>query len=198
MLRKPTFLSTMSAALMMTGQVLANDGALYAEAPPEDASFVRFIGFEDSLTAEFAGRTFHLMPDEVSAYIPVSSASLEDVASGSFFTIVETGDGNPRVISEPGRDNRSKVFLFLVNGTETELDLRLADNSAPILENVPHNTSALRGVNPVSVSLGIFKSGTDTLLASFDVSLRRGQNISLIAGPDGYQLVENRFAAVAK
>ena len=59
-------------------------------------------------------------------------------------------------------------------------------------------SSGLRAVNPVAISFGVFQHGVDAPLATFDVSLRRGQNLTFLADQSGVRLVENRFGPVAK
>ena len=80
------------AAFSMTATTAhATDASLYAEAPPEDASFVRFAGFGGAESAEFAGKTFTLNPDEKLAYAPVSAAALTGIEPGAYFTVVQKG-----------------------------------------------------------------------------------------------------------
>lgn len=191
------FLLTAATSVFMAAQGYAQDTSLYAEAAPDDASFVRFVGFEAQANPQFAGKTFDLSTQDQNVYVPVSSAALKDVAQGSYVTVLNT-DPQPTIITEATRDVRSKVHLFLVNGTQTSLDLRLADNSAVVVDNVVQNTSGVRAVNPVSVTLGVFPDGSDTPLATFDVALKRGQNLSFVADAHGVRLLENRFGLVAK
>jgi len=91
-------------------QAFADDTSLYAEVAPDDASFVRFVGFTDTATAEFAGKDFDLPKEALNAYVPVSSSLLNDVPNGSYFTVLRTADGQKDIISEGSRDTRSKVF----------------------------------------------------------------------------------------
>ncbi len=179
-------------------RVLATDTSLYAEAPPADASFVRFAGFDAEANAEFAGKTFSLNESEKFAYTPVSSAMLSGVKPGSYVTVVRSKDGASHAIPEGPRADASKVTLYLVNATDQALELRIADGSATVIGDVQPMASGLRAVNPVAISFGIFTLGDDAPLATFDVSLRRGQNLTFLAEQSGVRLVENRFGAVAK
>lgn len=193
-----TLLLTAAFCVLSSLAAHADDTSLYAEAAPDDASFVRFVGFEGAGSAEFAGKTFDLPKDANSAYVPVSSSQLNDVPNGSYITVLRSVDGQDKVISESARDTRSKVFLFLVNGTDTALDLRLADNSATVIDGVGQGRAGQRGVNPLAVTLGVFSHDAQTPLKTFDVTLKRGQNISFVADDRGIHLVENRFGPVAK
>lgn len=176
---------------------MATDTSLYAEAPPADASFVRFAGFGAEKNAEFAGKTFTLNADEQLAYTPVSSAALNGVAAGSYVTVVKA-DGAHHAIDEGPRAEASKVSLYLVNATDQALELKLADGSVTVIGGVEPMSSGLRAVNPVAISFGVFQRGDDAPLATFDVSLRRGQNLTFLADQSGVRLVENRFGPVAK
>ncbi|MEL7463867.1 MAG: alginate O-acetyltransferase AlgF [Pseudomonadota bacterium] len=176
----------------------ATDASLYAEAPPEDASFVRFVGFDGAETAEFSGKTFALNADEMFAYAPVSAAALQNVAPGGYFTVVRNDAGDAHVISEAPRAAASKVSLYLINATDDALELKLADGSVTVIDAVDPMQSGLRAVNPIAISLGVFRHGEDAPVATFDVSLRRGQNVSVLADPGSVRLVEHRFGAVVK
>ena len=178
--------------------VLADDNSLYAETLPDDASFVRFVGFDGQNSAEFAGFTFDLVADDAGKYIPVSASQLSNITSGSFISVLRAADGELQTIDEGPRTRQSKVALLLVNGTDTQLGLRLADGSVAVLEAVAPTTSALREVNPVAISLGVFSTEQEAPLATFDVSLRRGQNLSFVADADGVRLIEKQFAPLAK
>ena len=178
-------------------QAAALDNSLYAEAAPDDASFVRFLGFDEGAVPEFAGKSFILGEENESAYIPVSSALLQNVPAGLFATVLRGKNGQNTTIIEGPRDVTSKVHLFLVNASDRTLDLRLADNSATVIDAVKTGSAAQRAVNPVAVTLGVFEDGKDTPLAQFDVTLKRGQNISFIADQTGFWMIENRFGTVA-
>ncbi len=178
-------------------QASALDNSLYAEAAPDDASFVRFLGFDGSVAPEFGGKSFLVSEEDATAYIPVSSALLRDIPSGLFATVVHGADGHHTTIIEGPRDVTSKVHLFLVNASGRALDLRLADNSATVIDAVQTGSAGQRGVNPVAVKLGVFEDDADTPLAQFDVTLKRGQNISFIVDQTGIRMIENRFGAVA-
>lgn len=190
-------LLTTAASVFITGNTFATDTGLYPEAPPDDASFVRFIGFEGQQSATFAGKAFDLKEDEHGTYIPVSSVKLNDIEAGTYATVLRGADGQIETVAEGPRSNTAKVFLFLVNGTEKVLELKLADGSVAVIENVPSAQSGQRDVNPVAIELGVFTKGQPEPLKTFDVALRRGQNISFIADDRGVRMIENRFGAVA-
>ena len=191
------------AALCLTGfstcsPALAEDNSLYAEAAPSDASFVRFIGYKDAKEAQFSGHTFALPSDADGKYIPVSSALLKNVASGSYVSVLRAADGTQDIITERARTRQSKVAVLLINATEKQLELRLADGSTPVIENVAPASAGQREVNPVAIALGVFEVGARIPVATFDVALRRGQNISFVADHTGIRLIENQFTSATK
>jgi alginate O-acetyltransferase complex protein AlgF len=184
--------------LSLCSPSFADDNSLYAEALPADASFVRFIGFDGQDSAEFAGFTFELAADEAGKYIPVSASQLSNIAPGTYTSILRAPNGAQQTINETTRTRQSKVALLLVNGTDTELELRLADGSVDVISDVSPTTSALREVNPVAITLGVFAAGQQVPQATFEVALRRGQNLSFVADAHGIRLIENQFAPLAK
>jgi hypothetical protein len=192
------FTALCAAALSTCTPALASDTSLYAEALPADASFVRFVGFDGQDSADFAGFTFDLIREDADKYIPVSASYLSNIGSGSFISILRAHNGSIRAIHETSRTRKSKVALLLVNGTDTPLELRLADGSVAVIEDVEPATSALREVNPVAITLGVFAVDQKTPLATFDVALRRGQNLSFLADENGVRMIENQFAPLAK
>lgn len=149
-------------------------------------------------TATFAGKTFTLHADEKLAYTPVSAKALNGVDAGAYLTVVLAADGVLHTIAEDPRASASKVSLYLVNATDQALELRLADGSVTVIGAVDPMASGLRAVNPVAISLGVFQHGQDAPLATFDVSLRRGQNMTFLADEEGVRLDENSFGAIAK
>lgn len=187
-----------AATLFSSTPAVGQDNSLYAEAAPDDASFVRFVGFQGTDEAVFAGKAFDLSDVDAGAYIPVSASALQNVPAGRFQTVLQKADGSVVTVAEATRDRQTKVFLFLINTTQQPLDLRLADNSATVIKAVPFGESDQRGVNPVSVSLGVFAHGSDDALGTFDVQLQRGQNLSFIATEQGVELIKNSFGPVAK
>lgn len=191
-----SFLTTLF--LSCAAQSAAADTSLYAEAAPADASFVRFIGFEGANEALFDGFTFALTGDVGERYIPVSAALLNATQPGSFVSVLRSADGDIQTITEGARSRRSKVSLLILNTSDTPVHLRLADGSVAVLEDVAPASSALRDVNPVAISLGVFSDVQEAPLAVFDVALRRGQNVSFVVDAGTVRLIENQFAPVAK
>lgn len=191
-----SFLTTLF--LSCAAQSAAADTSLYAEAAPADASFVRFIGFDGAKEAQFDGFTFALIDDVGEKYIPISAALLNATQPGSFVSVLRSADGEIQTITEGARSRRSKVSLLMLNAGDVPVHLRLADGSVPVIEDVAPTGSALRDVNPVAISLGVFSDLQEAPLAVFEVALRRGQNLSFVVDAGSVRLIENQFAPVAK
>lgn len=176
----------------------ADDTALYAEPAPADAAFVRFIGFASGTVVDFAGVRFEVPRETATSYVAVSSARLSDVAVGAYVSVLPgEGDAAVRRIDEPARDSRSKVHLLVLNASAEPVHLSTVDGAMQVVGAVAPGQSASRAVNPVSVSLGLF-GANDQALGSYDVTLRRGQNLSFVVDANGATVIENSFGPVLK
>lgn len=179
-------------------QLLANDDALYATAPPVDASFVRFIGFETGEVVQFSGKDFTMKSDEADAYVPVSSADLNGIPAGSFYSLLKNSDGAIVTVQEGLRDDPTKIVITLLNGSDQVLSLRVADGSMEVITDIAASSSGQRSVNPIKIELGVFNKQDTNPIASFDVALRRGQNITFFTDHSGVRIIEDRFGANAE
>jgi len=184
-----------SILILCAASVSADEGGLYPEAAPEDAAFVRFVGMGDAGSADFAGHRFAWDDDANAAYIPVSAALLDGVDPGSFLTVIPDADGLSAIAETP-RPDRSKVYLFLVNTTAQPLSLRVIDGNIPVIADIAPMAAGSRAVNPVQIALGVFDG--DTAVAEFDVTMKRGQNLSFVARAGGVELIPHRFGPVSK
>jgi len=184
------------AALVLGTASWAEDTGLYAAPAPDDAAFVRFLGFEGTEQATFAGYLFDL-PQEHGAYIAISADRLAGIEPGQHVSLVK-GPDRAITITEPERDTRTKVHLFVVNAGSAPVSLKLADGSMTVIEHVAPGTAQSRAVNPVSARLALFADGQTEALAAFDVALRRGQNLSFVARAEGAEVVTHRFGPVVQ
>ena len=186
-----------ATSMNLAPTVWADDASLYAEPAPADAAFVRFIGFEPGASVEFEGVRFTVPDEKETSYVAVSSARMQATQSGAFVSVLPgQTDGLDR-IDEPAREGRSRVHLIVVNASSAPVHLRTADGAMAVVEDVAPGASASRAVNPVSVSLGLFGAEAQAL-DTFDVALRRGQNLSFVVDEHGVRLIENSFGPVLK
>ena len=179
---------------------LGDDSALYAEALPDDAVFVRALSPDgpDALAVALGGRTLHLDPNEAGAYSAVSAAHLDGIRPGSFFSVVSTHDGTDLLISEPPRKARDKVHLILINAGADPVRLVVPDHAMEVVAPVKHGEAGSRPVNPVAAKLAVERVSDAVVLAEFDLRLSRGQNLTFFARDGDAQLIENSFGPELK
>lgn len=195
-LSKPCLAALLATSFAATSH--ADDTALYAEPAPADAAFVRFIGFAPGTAVDFAGVRFAVPQETATSYVAVSSARLNDVASGTYVSVLPGEAGAAlRRVDEPARDSRSKVHLLVLNASAEPVHLSTADGAMQVVGQVAPGQAASRAVNPVAVSLGLF-GADETVLGTYDVTLRRGQNLSFVVDASGTRLIENSFGPVLK
>lgn len=174
---------------------LSDSGALYAEAPPKDAAFVRVLAHnaDTSDTVVFGGRALPLQATD--AFTAVSAAALDGVPAGSLFSVVTTGE-DTLTIAEPARPSASKTHLVLVNAGQSPVRLVVADAGIEVVAPVEVGTASLRAVNPVTVSLAVENTVTGATLGKFDVQLRRGQDLTFLAQETTAKLISDSFGPV--
>ena len=166
----------------------AADNELYDDPPPKDAVFVRWI--EDKSAPKILG--ISMPSDHGDAFHPVSAAQTENATRGAFYTAAIDASGHLAIIEEPARRDKTKVLLTLLNLSSKPAHLVLTDQNVEVIDSVAVNEAGARAVNPVSATLSVVSS-TGAVLGIFDVQLRRGQNITFVARPDGAALIENQF-----
>lgn len=177
-----------AALTVLPSFVWAADNELYDDPPPDDAAFVRWI--EDAAAPRILGVS---MPGEHGkAFHPVSAALTNDAKAGSYYTAAIDALGEIAIIEEPARQDRSKVLLTLLNISEGAVRLLLTGQNAEVIGSTAVNDASARPVNPVATTLSVVTS-SGAVLGVFDVQLRRGQNITFVARPEGAELIENRF-----
>ncbi|MEM8579319.1 MAG: alginate O-acetyltransferase AlgF [Pseudomonadota bacterium] len=186
----------LTALVLACPSVAAADSGLYPEAAPEDAAFVRFVGL-DVPSVDFDGHRFTLDPEASDAYIPVSAARLDAVAPGSFLTVTSGPDG-PRAIAEGPRPDRSKIYLFVINASDTPVSLQVAEGEVPVITDIAGGQAGSRAVNPVQITFAVVSDADAAPLGTFDVTLKRGQNLSFFVGPDGARVIPHRFGPVSR
>ena len=176
------------AVSVLPSTVTAADNELYDDPPPEDAVFVRWI--EEETAPSVLGIQMPKNPGDV--FFPISAALTDGGRAGSFYTAAVDATGDVLVIREPDRGDRSKVLLTLLNLSDDPARLVLSDQNIDVIGTTDINSAGGRTVNPVTATLSVV-TVSGAVLGSFDVQLRRGQNITFVARPDEADLIENRF-----
>jgi len=168
--------------------VLANDDALYGAAAPDDAAFVRFIGHTDHPIAPLFN--FDFSQDVTGTdFVVIAAELLSGVEAGTYVTVIVSSDGTVQSIREPARDSLSKVNLFLLNATDNDASLLIAENGAEVIGDVAAGRVGMRAVNPVSTTLSVED-------VSFEVSLSRGQDVTFAVLPSGPIMIPTTFGNI--
>lgn len=167
------------------------ENALYGAALPVDAVFVRHIGAA-GFPVHVLGRSFAPGDFDATAYTAVAAEVLEGAVAGSFYTILTDG-GESHLIQEPGRNDRSRVHLFLLNASGADARLVVAHGGPEVIANVPKGEIETRSVNPLAVELSVETVAGAT---DFDVVLRRGVNVTFLVEDGAVRLIEHRFGPV--
>jgi alginate O-acetyltransferase complex protein AlgF len=187
------------------------EGALYADGAPEGSAFVRVFN-------DFSGKTLEdidlggkniavLTPLESSAYVflPAGNHTLIvdgksksiQMKEGEFYTVILDGKSALTVIKDEAFTNRRKALLSLYNLVSKEaVDLKTADGSVAIIEDVGFLGNKTREINPVRLSV-MAVAGNAPLGQSGPVSLQWGKVFSLFACGDNTEpklvWVENKI-----
>ncbi|MEL7344530.1 MAG: alginate O-acetyltransferase AlgF [Pseudomonadota bacterium] len=173
---------------MIAGAARSADNELYNAPPPEDAAFLRWI--EPGQAPNVFGLA--TLGAEGDVFHPVSAALTDGAEAGSYYTAARNSSGEVVVIQEPARADRSKVLLTLLNLTGAPVRLVLLEQNVDVIGATDADDAGARAVNPVAATLCVM-TADDKALGTFDVQLRRGQNMTFVARPDGAVLIENRF-----
>lgn len=186
------------------------EGALYADDAPAGSGFVRvFNGFSGKAQdIDIGGKNIkELTPLESSPYVhlPAGKHRLTvggksqsvSLLEGEFYTVI-IGEKFPlTVIRDEPFKNRRKALLSLYNlVSEQEVDLKTADGSVSIIEDVKFLGNKTREINPVRLSVTAL-AGEKPLGQADPVSLTWGKVFSLFACGDSDQpklvWVENKI-----
>lgn len=186
------------------------EAALYSEEAPEGSAFVRvFNGFPARAleNIDLGGKVPRpLAPLESSPYVYLAPGNhavrVEDnsrripMREGEFYTVIVGPQFPLTVVRDEPFNNRRKALLSLYNViSKNELDLKTADGSVSIIDDVGFLGNKTREINPVRLSV-LALAGDRSLGPSSPVSLQWGKVFSLFACGDSEKpklvWVENR------
>ncbi len=171
------------------------EGALYAEDAPPGSAFIRVFNAFTGETVENIGlgdkkiKTLAALESSAYLYLPAGKhlIAMEDkfqnitMREGEFYTVI-VGEKFPlTVIQDQPFTNRRKALVSLYNVVSQEgVDLKTADGSISIVEDVGFLENKTREINPIHLS--VLASAGDTRLGqSNPVSLQWGKVFSLFA-----------------
>jgi hypothetical protein len=193
--------SILAAACMLTvaqAHISHADEALYDEVPPEDAVFIRsFIGDADPQeTGGLPASVVAAIAENESIYSSLSAGVFSFPEPGRFYAIVADAAGGLHLLPEPERSDRSKVHMILVNATDGEVRVTAPDHGMEVVAPTAPLSAAGRAVNPIEVMLAVENPASGAVLGTLDLRLRRGQDLTILVGPQGVDLIENAFGPV--
>lgn len=180
------------AATVAAVPQVAAESALYAVAPPQDAAFVRWLDTPASHDA--FGFVFDAASEKPTDFRFFPATDIDGAEVGGFFSVIEGADGSPVTIQEPGRSDPTKVHIVFVNATDAAARVVVAGKDAVVIGETAANAAGIRGVNPVKATLAV-ESADGAELGQVDLTLRRGQDVTIVARESGVVLVEDGFGA---
>lgn len=165
------------------------EDALYGVPLPRDAVFVRTL--VDCPTPQtLFGRSLTAADLPLDTYVALSAASLDEALPGRYYSLLNC---DTPIILEPERNDPTKVYVILINGSDDPARLMLEGREVEIIGSTPAGRAAARGVNPAQASVRL-EAGE--LHARFDLSLSRGQDLTFMVVNAHARLIENRFGPV--
>ncbi|MBO9476723.1 alginate O-acetyltransferase AlgF [Shimia sp. R11_0] len=194
--RHSFFAATIAAccvAMPLTG--MAQDAALYEEAIPDDAAFVRVFDTSGDHTGsiEVSGATFSMEAANKGHYVPISASKLTDGSVGHYLSAFRNAEGTVRIIEEPARSGAGKVHLILLNADVSAVRLTVAERGVEVVSAVEAGDAGIRAVNPVAVRLAVERVSDAQVLGDFDVALNRGQDLTFWVSNGTARMVKNSF-----
>ena len=163
---------------------MSEEDGLYDAPPPDDAAYIRFIGFND--TSEVSAFGFVFDDDRLTSghYNILHADTVEGLDAGDIFTVVPGLQGAPVFNQEPERSRR-KILLRLVNlGYADDVALKTADGAVEIIGPTGSDSLGVREVNPVRIELNVFVAD-DAIAAPIVLTLRPGEHLTIVVESDG-------------
>ncbi len=184
-------------ALGISAPLAAAPGSVYGPSAPGDSAFVRVINAlptVSSLRLDLGATRFQdIAYASVSAYRPVvpdvylvrvGGMELEVIAkTRTYYTVACTASGI-LLFEDATHTDPARAQIFLYNLTSLDpLDLKTADGKTAVIKAVRPQTSDLKVVNAVNVSLAVF-SGAARIGAPTSLALKRGSSFSVFVVGD--------------
>ena len=192
---------TLAAGLSLASmQAFAGaDAALYGPSAPKGSTFVRLYNAASAPAAAKVGNTqikqvgaqassdFSFLPGgDYTAQVGGKSVPVK-LASDKYYTLVNSGTGNPQLIEEPPFKNKQKSLVRVQNLTDKTLTLKTADGKTDVVKAVSAKGRGEREINPVKVSFALF-DGDRKISDLKPVALERGEAAVLYVTGSGSSL----------
>ena len=175
------------------------DAALYGPSAPKGSSFVRIYNASNQEVSATVGSTnlnevaplassdFSFMPGgDYSAKIGSQTVPVK-LAADHYYTLVNSGSGQPQLIEEPPFKNKQKSLVRVQNLSDKALTLKTADGKTEVVKPVAANGRGEREINPVKVNLALFQ-GDKKVGDVKPVALERGEAAVLYVTGSGNAL----------
>ncbi|BAN52643.1 alginate biosynthesis protein AlgF [Pseudomonas putida] len=192
---------TLAAGLSLASmQAFAGaDAALYGPSAPKGSTFVRLYNAASAPAAAKVGNTqikqvgaqassdFSFLPGgDYTAQVGGKSVPVK-LASDKYYTLVNSGTGNPQLIEEPPFKNKQKALVRVQNLSDQQLTLKTADGKTEVVKPVAANGRGEREINPVKVNLALYQ-GDKKVGDVKPVALERGEAAVLYVTGSGNAL----------
>ena len=192
---------TLAAGLSLASmQAFAGaDAALYGPSAPKGSTFVRLYNAASAPAAASVGNTqikqvgahassdFSFLPGgDYTAQVGSKSVPVK-LASDKYYTLVNSGTGNPQLIEEPPFKNKQKALVRVQNLSDQQLTLKTADGKTEVVKPVAANGRGEREINPVKVNLALYQ-GDKKVGDVKPVALERGEAAVLYVTGSGNAL----------
>lgn len=164
--------------------VAADDASLYDAPLPDDAAYLRFLGFPADAETKAFGLVFS--DDRITSqkYNVLRSDVINGIEAGQIFTAIPDEKGAAFLIEEAARVPR-KITLQLVNLSDMgPLSLTTADGSVEIIAPTEPSQIGSREVNPIRVSV-VVNGAEGTVGDPIELSLRPNQHTTFVVLQDG-------------
>ena len=175
------------------------DAALYGPTAPKGSSFVRMFNASNQPVSATVGNTalndvaaqgssdFSFLPQgDYSAKVGSHNLPVK-LSADHYYTLVNTGSGQPQLIEEPPFKNKQKSLVRVQNLTDKALTLKTADGKTDVVKAVAAKGRGEREINPVKVSFALFE-GDKKVSDLKPVALERGEAAVLYITGSGSNL----------
>ena len=192
---------TLAAGLSLASmQAFAGaDAALYGPTAPKGSTFVRLYNAASAPAAASVGNTqikqvgaqassdFSFLPGgDYTAQVGGKSVPVK-LAADKYYTLVNSGSGNPQLIEEPPFKNKQKALVRVQNLSDQSLTLKTADGKTEVVTPVAAKGRGEREINPVKVNLALY-AGDKKVSDVKPVALERGEAAVLYVTGSGSSL----------
>lgn len=192
---------TLAAGLSLASlQAFAGaDAALYGPSAPKGSTFVRLYNAASAPAAASVGNTqikqvgaqassdFSFLPGgDYTAQVGGKSVPVK-LAADKYYTLVNSGGGNPQLIEEPPFKNKQKALVRVQNLSDQPLTLKTADGKTEVVSPVAAKGRGEREINPVKVNLALYQ-GDKKVGDVKPVALARGEAAVLYVTGSGSSL----------